>query len=414
MTKIVEDSFLYTIADEEFYEPLDRYRPMEDHFLDPVRRILPQDWVTDRTGPWFHCHPPHARIPDQGWKIHVSATLGNSVPVLATVVRLLVREAVPFKFAIDKLMLYFLNFKRWPRGGAGKFITVYPTDVEQCRALLESLHRVTVGFDGPYILSDRRYKDGIVFYRYGGLLPVRVLDEKGGRTLVVKAADGALLNDDRLPYFQLPPGVADPFLVEEPSTFEGDFTLKEGRYRIESALAFSNTGGVYRARDTETGTEVLIKEARPFTNTSNLGTDAVYLLKKEYRLLAMLEDAVVAPRPMDFFKQWEHFYLVEEFVEGVALRYFIMGRALALRTRPTPEAAKAYYDDYRRVFLSVANALKVLHDRGIVFGDLSLLNLLVLDEEGTKCSTDRLRGRVRTGRRCTHADLHAGASVPSR
>lgn len=384
MAKIVEDSFLFTVADPEFYEPFERYGADEDHFIRPLRRMLPPEWRTERGGIWFHCHPPDADIPLQGWKIHVSATLTNAILVLSTVARVLVRERVPFKCAIDKPMLFLLNFKRWPRGGAGKFITVYPADVETCGRLLELLHQATIGYTGPYILSDRRYKDGIVYYRYGGLLPVRILTYTGVRTMVVKAPDGSMLDDDRLPYFRLPPGVADPFAEEEAPPAPGEFTLKNGRYRIESAIAFSNTGGVYLALDTRTDEKVLIKEARPFTNTSNQGTDAVWLLKKEHRLLSLLEDARIAPRPLDFFKEWEHFYLVEEFVDGVALRYFTVGRALALRVRPARRDAEAYYAVYRRVFLSIARVLQVLHDRGIVFGDLSLFNLLVLDEEGTE------------------------------
>lgn len=383
MALIVEDSFLYTLADRETYEPLDRYTAVEDHFIGPIRRLLPSDWQTSRKGVWFHCGPGDVRLPLQGWKIHVSATLGNASPLLSMVARVLVRERVPFKFAIDRVMLFFLNFKRWPRGGAGKFVTVYPTDAEQCGRLLEALHQATVGFNGPYILSDRRYRDSsVVYYRYGGLLPVRVLDATGQQRLVMEAPDGSVVDDERTPYFRLPPGVTDPFCEEEPASAPGEFTLKNGRYRIESAIAFSNSGGVYVARDVETGEKVLVKEARPFTNQSNRGTDAVWLLKKEHRLLTILEDAGVAPRPIDFFKEWEHYYLVEEFLEGVVLRFFTAGRALSLRVRPTRDDAEAYYACFSRLFVRAARVLQVLHERGIVFSDLSLYNLLVLDADG--------------------------------
>ena len=73
-----------------------------------------------------------------------------------------------------------MNSKRWARQGAGKFITIYPFDEDQFVSVIEQLHQATRQFEGPYILSDRRYKDSkVVFYRYGGMSPFKVLNIKG-------------------------------------------------------------------------------------------------------------------------------------------------------------------------------------------------------------------------------------------
>jgi serine/threonine protein kinase len=376
---LVEDRFFYLHADQEYFEPLERYGARVDDFLNPVRRLLPSSWRIGRKGIWFNCSPPDLELRPQGWKIHLSATPANAPAVLTLAARLLVREGVAFKFAADKMILMLLNGKRWSRGGAGKFVTIYPADTGQCGRLLESLHQALIGYTGPYILSDRRYRDsGIVHYRYGGIQPTRRLDVTGRAVPVMRLDDGRYVDDERLPFFQLPEGMTDPFTVEEAADGNADGTLKQGRYEIESVISFSNPGGVYIALDRETGRKVLIKEARPFTNVSPQGTDAVWLLKKEHRLLTLLEDTGISPRPLDFFKDWEHHYLVEELLDGIILRGYMAQYSLGLRTRATPEETAEFLRRYRRVFRQVIEALRVLHGRGIVFSDLSHYNVMVL------------------------------------
>ncbi len=379
---MLADDFLFLVADRDFYEPLGRYGADRRDFADLVRRILPPCWRLARRNLWFDCDPAVAALPAQGWKIHVSATLGNSAPVLATTARLLAERRVPFKFVADKTLLFLVNGKRWNRGGAGKFITVYPADDGQCRDLLACLDDALTGYSGPYILSDRRYRDGSpVHYRYGGFRPLKRLAVDGRPVHVIAAPGDTWVDDDRTPYFHLPPGLADPFAAPEPvdreAASDGPAALKDGRYRIESALAFSNSGGVYLGVDTASGERVVIKEARPFTNVSPRGTDAVWLLKKEHRLLTLLADTRVAPRPVDFFRDWEHFYLVEELIEGKILRSYHAEISLSLRTRPSREQGEEFFARYRRLYSAIARALAVLHERRIVFSDLSHYNVIV-------------------------------------
>lgn len=382
---LVDDSYFYLHADPELFEPLERFQAQERDFIQPVRRILPEDWRLGRKSIWVHASPPLASIPAHGWKIHLSATLANAPAILTTTARILAPLNVPFKFSADKTILQMVNGKRWSRGGAGKFVTLYPRDQEQCGELLESLHRALIGYNGPYILSDRRYRDsGVVYYRFGGIHPTRRLDVEGKAVPVMQLQDGQIMDDERTPFFRLPSGMTDPFATpSDPGREgeeEGEATLKNGRYRIESVISFSNPGGVYVALDQETGQKVLIKEARPFTNVSPRGTDAVWLLKKEHRLLTLMADTAVAPRPIDFFKDWEHHYLVEELIDGRVLRGFMAQHTPGLRTRLTADYAREFFARYRHVFGRISRALALLHERGIVFSDLSHYNVMVLKD----------------------------------
>lgn len=250
----LRDLFAALIVSGEFYESLDRYQP-SDEYLDVVRALLPARWRTERASLWYHCVPEHDRTPAQGWKIHVSATPGQAAQILAHTAEICVSEGVAFKFAADRAMFLLVNAKQWDRGAAGKFITIYPSSEPQFKKLLHRLARALHPFAGPYVLSDRRYGTcPVLYYRFGGLLPRFRLNLTGDRIPVIADPDGMLVPDERQPYFQLPSWVKDPFPEADSVDGSGlEMTLAGGRYRIISALSFSNTGGVYRGIDSELG-----------------------------------------------------------------------------------------------------------------------------------------------------------------
>ncbi len=390
---------LFTVADKVFYETLDRYAANEQVFLEPVKVLLPQDWKIERNGMWFNAMPPARALALQGWKIHVSATPANAREILQRVVPVLVREKISFKFALDALVLSLMTSKGWSVGGVGKFVTIYFDNEEQFVRLAAELHRVTAGFKGPYILSDRRYADSkVIYYRYGGITPMEVLTGKGEKLLVISTPDGRTVPDERLSRFVLPEWVQDPFPVpHEASPGEPLTALKEGRYAVRSSLAYSNCGGVYLATDTATGAAVVIKQARPLLNFTPSGTDAVGLLEREYRLLKKVENTGIAPRPLDFFQEGEHSYLVEEFIpKATPLRFYSSSRTVVALTDPTRQSVETFWKEYKRIFLRVARLVEVLHQHGIVFMDFSYNNVLI-SEDGKDLKLIDLEGAFEIG-----------------
>ncbi|MFZ6820430.1 class III lanthionine synthetase LanKC [Undibacterium sp. Ji22W] len=377
---LIDDKFLYVLAGKDHYETLTRYSAILEDFCVGLKRRMPSDWTLHRSECWMHCTGPEAIFPDQGWKIHLSATPAHAPAILVTAATILFEAGVPFKFIADRNLLSQSIGKRWPRGGAGKFMAIYPKDDQQCAELLEKLHQATLGFNGPYILSDRRYQDSrIVFYRYGGLHKTQRLAPDGTKQMVITDQDGQYIPDDRDPFFHLPPGVEDPFVTETPNEDEAAAgTLKGGRYQIESVIQFSNSGGVYLAFDHVLGIKVVIKEARPFTNISTRGLDAVALLKKEHRVLSCLADTDIGPKAIDFFFDWEHAYLVEEYLEkAVGFREYMGDISLSLRTRPTQQDSQLFIERYCRLVSKLASVIRELHKRHIVFGDVSMANVMI-------------------------------------
>jgi serine/threonine protein kinase len=373
------DKFMYTLMDELFYEPVEtRYRPFDD-YKNTVAELLKdfeREWTITRDGFWYMVNPADEfYIPAQGWKVHVSANLDNAVSILKRAARVALTKDVPFKFALDKNVLATMSSKRWARGGAGKFITMYPSDLSCFKSLLEDLYAELHSEEGPYILSDKRYRDcRVLYYRYGGLRRITQTDIKGEKVLVLTTPEGKAVPDVRTPYFSLPPWVSDPFPTPKSEHHE---IILNNRYAVKKAIAFSNSGGVYVAEDRETGKEVIVKEARPHTAMDDQGNDAIKLLRKEYQLLELLRATRIAPQPIDAFEAGEHFFIVEEYLDGLDIREIMLTQSPLMQARPSLDDSREYYELYRRTLKAFAQAVELLHKQGIVFGDLNAKNIRI-------------------------------------
>lgn len=380
---------LDVFAHPHFFESFERFQPAEHDFLLPVKEHLTGDWTFTRKTVWFGCTPPVERarpLPKQGWKIHVSSAQSNALPILRSIVPILDAGSIDFKFALDRRVLAMMNSKRWGRQGAGKFVTIYPVDEGEFVDLLATLHGVTRGFEGIYILSDRRYKDSkVLFYRYGGIRPVAIHNERGEEVTMLISPTGERIPDERKPYFHLPHWVRDPFPAEADETGEqiqdeqGRISLRDGRYLVENVLGFTNSGGIYLARDRQSGETVVIKEARPHVSS---GVDSIAALEKEHRILSRIADsgAQIAPRPVELFRDWEHLFLAQEYLQGVQLTSFSARYNVTLMTRPSLEDTQRFFADFRTIFVQLARILETLHENDIVFGDLSPNNVIVLQD----------------------------------
>ncbi|KJV35794.1 hypothetical protein VI08_07350 [Luteibacter yeojuensis] len=361
--------------DREFFEPYARHVVVRDDFEAVVRRQLPPGWTLQRAGVWMHARPPSARLPVQGWKIHVSSVAATARIVLAIATAILVASGTAFKFAADLQLLAAINGKRWPRGGSGKFITVYPEDLRAFRRLLDDLAAALTGYAGPHVLTDRRHPDcPVVSYRYGGIAGEHHVDASGRREYLLRRPDGGMQPDDRAPRYTVPEWLTDPLGAEGAAAGDAMPLLGAGRFRPLKALAFSAAGGVYIADDLFEGRRVVIKEARPHIGAAEPATAS---LRKEFRLLRRLAPLDVAPRPIAHFREWEHSFLAEELLEGETLRGWLARRYPWLRAGATRMDVARYFDEVGGVFASFAATLARVHAAGVSIGDLSFHNCIV-------------------------------------
>ena len=369
----------FALIDPDYYESLEHYTPRSRTYIRTVRRLLPDDWTMTAAGIWMNAEPPDARIPLQGFKIHISAIPRNGILTLRRVVPVLVQFRVTFKFLIDPYFHEYSHSKQYSRPQSGKFITAYPVSIDQFRELLKELHTRTRDLEGPYILSDFRYPDSrVLFYRYGGFhRSQQKLQVTGTRLPFIYAPDGETIPDRRNPYPEHPPWVEDPLGQELDLP---DTVFLNDRYRITEVIQIANSGGVYRAIDTRNDREVIIKEARPYIGgTRRHPWDAVALLRHEFRVLSKLADTGWVPVPLDLFTDWEHTFLVETVVPGIPLRNFRASIELSplLKVSWTPADVKSFLETFMKIYEQMHEALVAFHRRGIIMGDLSPSNVMV-------------------------------------
>ena len=271
--------------------------------------------------------------------------------------------------------------KNWPRTGAGKFITIYPSDDDQFFSLLEACSTVTAGMEGPYILSDRPFRDSkVVFYRYGEHSPRAFVGPTGTRTPLLVGPSGECVSDDRQAYFALPPWVTDTVSNDPPITKPGeDGVLLNNRYRVTSAERFSSIGGIYGAVDTHSGKNVIIRETRPRLGTRASGYNPLAILRKEARILTKLGPTGFTPRFIELFQEWEHWFLVQERLDAESLWGYAINFTHGSNAQTTPAAM---FDKLRATIRKIAEGLEIVHAHNVILRDLTKSNVMfTLDTE---------------------------------
>ncbi|WP_369779731.1 class III lanthionine synthetase LanKC [Streptomyces sp. R33] len=365
-------------ADRWFYDaPYRRAGESYPAALAPV----PPGWRSHRSGDWLALRPADAELPAQGWKIHVSATLGNAESLLTTVYEYCTARRIAFKFIPSRYLLHLRNAKYADRAASGKFITVYPADEQQCRRIAEDLDAALAGAAGPYILSDLRWGAGPVHLRYGSFTLRHCYDEHGELVPAIETPDGRLVPDPRGPVFQPPewlelPGFLEPHLAARSAT-----TLTDLPFTVERALHFSNGGGVYLGKDSRTGESVVLKEARPYAGLAADGADAVTRLHREQAALERLSGLDCVPAVRGTFTVGDHHFLVLQHLAGKPLNTYFARRHPLIEADPDPEELASYTEWALTIHRRVTEAVEAVHARGVVFNDLHLFNIMVAEDE---------------------------------
>ncbi|MFD6715523.1 class III lanthionine synthetase LanKC [Micromonospora chalcea] len=336
----------------------------------------PDGWRVAEHGGWIMWHPPHAQLPQQGWKVHVSVNLDDAADALDLVREHCVRHRIAFKFQRSRRLALVNNEKYAHRAGSGKLAALYPADDTALRRILDDLGAQLAGYRGPYVLSDLRWHDGPLYLRYGGFAELWCVD--GDQPVpAVTRPDGTLVPDRREPVFTVPDWAPVPDFVAEHIAAVDAQTDDEPPYRIEEALHHSNAGGVYRATDLRDGRTVVLREARPHAGLDGAGTDALTRLRREETMLRRLAGLDCVPQLLDRLTWWEHQFLVEEHIEGDTLQHHLAMRHPLIHPDPTHQDLTDYTAWALDVIDQVEAALAQVHARGVVFGDLHTANVMI-------------------------------------
>jgi serine/threonine protein kinase len=160
-------------------------------------------------------------------------------------------------------------------------------------------------------------------------------------------------------------------------------TVADLPYRIDRVLHFSNGGGIYVATDTRTGERVVLKEGRPHSGLDARGHDAVRRVEREHDILRRLAGIPGIPKVYDLFSVGEHRFLAMEHIQGLPLSRAIV-RRYPLTNVNAQRADVARYTAWAlSVYEKVAATIQAIHERGLVYGDMHLFNVMVRGEPTT-------------------------------
>ena len=339
-----------------------------------LKEKVNSQWINENTEYWHYMIYQSNNLPTQGWKIHLSATIQQAQKMLDIVAPWLIKEKVSFKFVSSLEQLVYSNSKYADRSESGKFITIYPRNDDEFEYLLQMLKKLTKNFDlGPYILSDQNWQESNVYFRYGGFKPIYVVSKDGKRIPAIYDPNGKKHEDKRLPYYQKPNFIPDlPFFKKNVFPDSRTF-LPLSKYKVKSALHFSNAGGVYLAlKDNK---KVVLKEGRQQAGLDANQKDGFTRVKNEATILKKLRDVSAVVNYYADFTSWRHHFLVEEYIEGQSLEEllptefpFILG---------DHEKINKYKVKIKNILQQLKRIVEDVHNHGIAVGDLSLSNILV-------------------------------------
>jgi tRNA A-37 threonylcarbamoyl transferase component Bud32 len=367
----------FCMADPSFYDAMHSEDTAGESFA-TASRPLPDGWTLRPQDDWLVVDPSvRQNTPMQGWKIHASATIENADRVLDTVWEYCVARGIMFKFLRSSSALLARVAKYAPRGFAGKLVTIYPENDEACEKILTELGEQLDGEPSPYILSDLRWGNSPLFVRYGAFSIRFTLDSAGTMVEAIADPDGNLVPDRRDPVFYVPPWVTLPMFLEPHLAARNAVTVADLPYTIERVVHFSNGGGIYVGHDTRTGEEIVLKEARPHAGLDAQRHDAVHRLEREHETLTALAGIPGIPKVYDIFWLGEHRFLAMEYVEGDVLAKAIVLRYPLVDPTATAKDYAEFSEWAQNVHEQVGDTITQVHERGIVYGDLHLFNVMV-------------------------------------
>lgn len=309
-------------------------------FAGTISASASRAWIVtrSRTGPWIRVRRRGTRLPEAGWKLHVSATPQSAADVLGRALPILIEEGTAFKVAASPSVVVALNEGEGGISQIGKFITVYPRDDEQAVRLSGALDEAIRGLRGPRVVTDRELRpDGLVHYRYGTFT---------GRP------------EDPEP----PPPAEDPFVAAGVAAAEVRRPVA-GRYVVVSTLHRSAGGSVHLAADLEGGRACVLKRARRDARVGPDGRDARDHLRHEASVLRRLAPDPRFPAVYDVVEEAGDLYLVMEQLAGRTLGSMVTGPC------PTEQTL--------RWGRQLASVLAAIHEAGLVYRDLNPLNVVV-------------------------------------
>lgn len=369
------DEVIFIISDKQLNlsyidSDIDAYQPLEVY-----KKILTKNKIAFvRNKIFLKVQYSGKTLPDFGWKIHVSAVPSNAEMILDQVSAYCHANRITFKVMLDPVVLARNLSKSGKRSSSGKFITIYPLSEEDFVFTIRDLGEMLKIYNGPYVLSDKRYEDcKVLYYRYGrmNVKEKRYINNKWCH--VIEGPNKELFIDEPIPRYTQPSWITDPLEKYNDKTAINE-KFCNGKYTILGVKHMSNSGGVYVAKEENTQEIVVLKEARPSLAILKNGVDAIKLRKNEMEILKVLADCPAVPRLRDQFYEWEHFFISVDYIEGKTFHQIVTDPIFIDNKFSNPHLNLKLGIS---IFIEILKSLHSVHQCDITIGDISGYNVMI-------------------------------------
>jgi len=160
---------------------------------------------------------------------------------------------------------------------------------------------------------------------------------------------------------------------ESTPVVSGDSDLVSGRYRFVRPLGAGGMGNVYLADDVLLARPVAVKTIRPELSGN---MEVRSRIKREYRMHAAIGVHPHIITLYDTVEEYGHIYLVME---------YFAGETLSRRLSAADGSSCMPLDQALGIIRQLLQALKCIHDRGIVHRDIKTSNILLQFQENGQC-----------------------------
>lgn len=347
---------------------LARYKALNEHWEELCGRYL----KVAADSIWVYSRLSRRLDPEQGWKLHLPATVLTASEVLEAVAPFLLSRGVLFKAVCSLKELSKINSGiYYGYSQVGKFITVYPQTTREAARLARELHQRTRGIAAPSVPFNLKFRpDSRLYYRYGAFKALELVAPDGSHTLALRGPDDNLVPDVRDSEKARPDWVSDLFPVRRARrTAASPDTPLKTTFRAFRAISQRGKGGVYQAINFGATPPRLcvLKEGRRNGETGWDGRDGYWRVEHEGRVLMSLRAAGVSvPRVYSCFMAEKNFYISLEFIEGKSLEAWLGKRKRRM--------------DVRRALtygVQLATLTAQIHEAGWVWRDCKPSNLMV-------------------------------------
>ncbi|WP_434337095.1 hypothetical protein [Mesomycoplasma conjunctivae] len=322
-----------------------------------------------KTDIFVFVHSNTSTIPNQGWKIHISALNKDYHRILNIVVPYLINHKISFKFLKDKKELSKINSKLTHIFSFAKFITIYLENEDQLKKHIQFLYENTKGFKGLPIYSDRRYLDSNnIYYRYGtNLKNYKYIRDNNNK---------AIYKDRNALYYSLPNFIKEPFPNNKSVILFKDQEVNN-RFSLLYIVHYTSTSSVFLGFDKVENNYIIVKTS-PIYGLFGSRKSVIWFRKNEVAILQHIKEKQIknSNQLIDYFVDNNQFYLFKSYVKGRDLGHLFSANDIFKNIDNLDNVANKYMLLLENIFACISN----FHKYNIILNDVSVKNFICNDD----------------------------------